>query len=676
MDSRFLAVLSETDVIKEAYEAGIAAGHGDRKSPRDAIPANAALDELLALIRAYPGHEDFQWAAARSLGEDRRQATALWQGMVARFPHSHDAFCALLAATVLHSGAEAARALIDHRYACLPCAAEHLARLEQTDEGMLRLFPEQDRAWRATAARIPAPPSSRVGVTLLDRAVAIGRVPIRKLLRIGTGRRAAELARERDVKAARAIGALGVLFDGIIARRNAHPPTSTSTRSVTMLTGSLGAGGGERQFVQTAIGLHALAEPSLGVRVIVRSLASRVDGGFFVGELQRAGIRTHNFQEFPDFGGDVATSAVRPAMDALKLVPARMARNVIKLSDELRKNRPDVVHIWQDGMIYHGGLAALLAGVPRIVLNARSVPPIDRPDRYRPEYDVIYRSLLSAENVVLSVNSRHAAMRFADWLRLDPAKIAVIPNGVAALPSAGGDDAVERYRRFDAATGPSPLTLGTVMRMDRNKRPFLWVDAAASILQVQPKARFILVGGGELREQTMRRVARQGIADRFLFVGLSSCVGYWLSKMDAFLLTSTYEGLPNSLIEAQLACVPAITTPAGGALEAVIPGVSALVTSADPAPEEIAARILVLMENPDLRRRMGEIGAGWAAEAFSVSRMLDRTVDFLGVARARTDGSHTATLAEFGHDLPRESAQRFDRRARIDQQDERHAAGL
>ncbi|MGH6981481.1 MAG: glycosyltransferase, partial [Stellaceae bacterium] len=325
-------------------------------------------------------------------------------------------------------------------------------------------------------------------------------------------------------------------------------------------------------------------------------------------------------------------------------------------------------------MVYHGGLAALLAGVPRIVLSARSVPPIDRPDRNRPEYDIIYRSLLAANNVVLSVNSRHAATRFATWLDLDPAKIAIIPNGVTALPTAGDDDALSRYHRFDAATGPSPLTLGTVMRMDHNKRPFLWIDAAAKILLVQPKARFIMVGGGELREQAMKRVSRQGIADRFLFAGLSSCVGFWLSKMDVFLLTSIYEGLPNSLIEAQLAQVPAITTPADGALEAAIPGVSALVTTADPTPEEIAARVLVLMENTVFRRRMGEIGAGWAAEAFSVPKMLDRTLDLLGVPRGAD--MNMPMLAELGHDLPREATQVFDRRARVDQQDQRHAASL
>ncbi len=108
--------------------------------------------------------------------------------------------------------------------------------------------------------------------------------------------------------------------------------------------------------------------------------------------------------------------------------------------------------------------------------------PIDRPDRYRPEYDVIYKALLAADNVSLSVNSQFAASRFADWLGIDPGRIAVIRNGVTALPMVGDTTAQARFERFDARTAPSSLTLGTVMRLDPNKRPLLWIDAAAKIL--------------------------------------------------------------------------------------------------------------------------------------------------------------------------------------------------
>ena len=670
MESRLPAGLPGTDAIGDAYQAGIAAGHGGRRPARGAIAAGKTLHHLLTSIGAYPDCEELQVAAAQLLERDAPDAAvAAWRGVAARFPHSHDAFCGLLAATARQDGADAAHTLIGERYKDRPDALPLLIPPDRTDGGAFRLFPEQDEAWRDLAARISASARRPTAGELLDRAVAIGSAPVRDLLRRGLARRSSRIAHIQNVKTARAIGALGTLFDAIVARRNADPPRETGDGPVTMLTGSLGAGGGERQFVRTAQGLHTLTGPAKRINVLVRSLNSRSDGGFFGGELERAGIGVRIFGDLPDFGGDIATSAVRPALDVLGMLPGRMVRNVIKLTDELRRTSPDAVHIWQDGMIYHGGLAALLAGVPRIVLNARSVPPIDRPNRYRPEYDVIYRSLLTAANVVLSVNSRQAARRFSEWLGIDLSAIAVIPNGVAALPAEGDDEATTQYRRFDAATGPSELTLGTVMRMDDNKRPFLWVDAAACILRTEPRARFIMVGGGDLREQTMRRAARLGIAGRFLFVGLSSCVGFWLSKMDAFLLTSRYEGLPNALIEAQLAGVPVITTPADGALEATIPGVSALVTGADPTPEEIAARILILMRNPDLRRRMGAIGARWAADRFSVAAMIRRSAELLGVEPG-------GRSAERGHDLAREPAQRVERRARIDQQDQRHAASL
>ncbi len=632
----------ERDIISAAVAAGLAAGNGNRRPTRGLRLAVAKLRdqasgsgsgsqmarELLAIIRNYPRAEEFQLIAARLLedGSAPEQSMARWRGVISRFPHSHDAFCALLAAMQRQSDAAAARALIKGRYAVLPFAVEHLIEAVpecQPDDMLDRLavlFPEQDAAWLEFMSRLGARRTwlaTNFGLNkrLSDVGSLVARLRPRR--RRKHGRRPAGLT-----------AALGSLLDQALAGRGASAPPRRAPESVLMIAGSLGAGGGERQFVYTALGLNTLHEArDMKVRVIVRSLTSRVDSLFFSKELERAGIRVQEIADFPDYGGDIEASCVRPVFNTLQSLPSGMRKTVIKLADEIRASKPDILHIWQDGMVYNAGLAAVLAGVPRIVLSARSVPPVDRPDRDRPGYDVIYKALLAADNVSLSVNSQFAAARFAAWLGIDPDRIAVIRNGVNALPEVGDTAAQAQFERFDAATAQSALTLGTVMRLDRNKRPLLWIDAAARILEERPDARFILVGDGVLRHHVMSRAAALGVAPRLLFVGLSSCVGYWLSKMDLFLLTSDFEGLPNVLVEAQLARLPVISTPAGGALEAFIPGVTGLVTSVSPTPEEIAARVLTLMTDPERRRRMGEIGAKWAADAFSMSRMLEETLD-------------------------------------------------
>jgi hypothetical protein len=193
---------------------------------------------------------------------------------------------------------------------------------------------------------------------------------------------------------------LGALFDRVLeARRSATQAPLRGTGSLLLLTGSLGTGGAERQLVTTAIGLNKMSAEQRTlqdglvldpINVMARSLVDRKDGAFFLADLRQAGVPVRSYRQMPDFAGDLSTSAVRPALSALGYLPWSTAEAVIKLTDQLRSMNPEVVHIWQDGLVYAAGLAALLAGVPRIVLSGRSTPPPDRRENYLVEYDVIY----------------------------------------------------------------------------------------------------------------------------------------------------------------------------------------------------------------------------------------------------------------------------------------------
>jgi glycosyltransferase involved in cell wall biosynthesis len=167
------------------------------------------------------------------------------------------------------------------------------------------------------------------------------------------------------------------------------------------------------------------------------------------------------------------------------------------------------------------------------------------------------------------------------------------------------------------------------MRLDEVKRPLLWIDAAAGVLSRVRDARFVIVGDGPFRTRAERRAETLGIAGRCLFVGRSDCVGYWLSKMDALMLLSEHEGLPNALIEAQLAGVPVITTPAGGAPETLISGTTGLITSFTPTPSEIGDLVSALVHAGSLRK-MGLAAERWAGETFPISRMLSKTMELYG----------------------------------------------
>jgi glycosyltransferase involved in cell wall biosynthesis len=636
-----------------------------------------AVFKLLHFVGDYPHVEEFQKIVARLLHEmhDERALPA-WLGISLRFPRSMDSFHNLVVAAHRYSGVDAVRTIVAARFPRRPNRIDHLlayaeacdlagdaAEKQAAFESLSQMFGRRRESWMIAAAWLEEEVGASRAFTMLIRrlagqAMASPLVPHIALPTSGQPNLAAKGGNQQ----ATSVRVLGALFERILETREGKVTARVEgSGGLCLLTGSLGAGGAERQLVNSAVGFHAMQREgrrlSSGVlldpvRVIARSLRDRKDGSFFLGELQEAGVPVSSYRELPDFAGDLAASGVRPALTALGFLPWSTAEAVIKLTDWLRASQPEVVHIWQDGLVYAAGLAALLSGVPRIVLSGRSTPPPDRRARYPIEYDIIYKSLLRAPGVRLSVNSHHAARRYAEWLGIDGRTISVVPNGVQRPDPRGDDHAEFLFRAFAARTPSTGLTLGAVMRLDEVKRPLLWIDAAAALHDRRPGTRFIVVGDGPFRARAERRAELLGILDRCLFVGRSNRVGYWLSKMDALMLLSEHEGLPNALIEAQMMGVPVITSPAGGAAEAIVPGRTGLVTARDATPRDIAEMITGLVAQPGLLRGMGRAAQRWAVPAFNVESMLANTLEAYDLA-GRDLPAWSGTATATAHARPR-----------------------
>src|SRR5205823_8114129 len=101
--------------------------------------------------------------------------------------------------------------------------------------------------------------------------------------------------------------------------------------------------------------------------------------------------------------------------------------------------------------------------------------------------------------------------------------------------------------------------------------PWKSVDAVIRLLPELPKTRFVIAGDGYQRAQLEMLAQSAGVADRVLFLGdvPHASVPQYLAQADAFVLNSTYEGLPHVVLEAMAAQVPVIATNAGGTGEVV-----------------------------------------------------------------------------------------------------------
>lgn len=362
--------------------------------------------------------------------------------------------------------------------------------------------------------------------------------------------------------------------------------------SVALVTGSLGPGGAERQLTRLAGELTRMAElpdqvlPGNGaapalmrpekVEVMVKQHtepngSSKKQGlDFFLPVLVKAQIPVTEINRLPAVS--VAHQSVPDGRlgRLLEQLPPPVHYGVTRLAPVLRANPFDVVSLWQDGTCLFGALAALLAGAPTIHLVFRGLPPNIRKDRFREEYPELFQALAQVPGVYFVSNSRTAAEAYADWLGIPIVRFHVLYNGVPdlAVNASPADEA--KWEAFKASTSDATETIGGVFRLEPDKRPQLWIKLAALYLKRRPQARFVIVGDGRLHDNIVALAEELRVQDRLLLVGLSNHVGYWYSQMDASVLLSRYEGLPNVLIEAQLLGVPVISTPAGGAGECFV----------------------------------------------------------------------------------------------------------
>jgi glycosyltransferase involved in cell wall biosynthesis len=133
-----------------------------------------------------------------------------------------------------------------------------------------------------------------------------------------------------------------------------------------------------------------------------------------------------------------------------------------------------------------------------------------------------------------------------------------------------------------------------------------------------PTAEFVVAGKGELLDSL--RVRARPLERRVSFLGWRGDVATVYAASDLIVLTSDNEGMPVSLIEAASAGRPAVTTRVGSAPEVVLDGVTGFVTGT--GVEELTRATLELLENDELRGRMGAAAALRAHREFSAARLV------------------------------------------------------
>lgn len=291
-----------------------------------------------------------------------------------------------------------------------------------------------------------------------------------------------------------------------------------------------------------------------------------------------------------------------------------MLAQVPRVAAHLRAWRADVVHCHLPLAGVVGRLAGRIAGVPVVYTEHNAL------ERYHRATRIAARATWRLQKRVIAVSS-DVSNSIHRGLGKD-VPVQVILNGVSVDRFVRSDFPREEVRRT-LGIAPDSVLVGSVAVFRVQKRLDLWLQVAQQVIAAHPTARFVLVGDGPERAMVERRIAELGLTGRVLLPGLQADVRPYLAAMDAYLMTSDFEGIPIALLEAMAMELPPVLTDAGGIPEMVQTGTNGFVL-----PRGDVAGLARELENliaggNELRKRYGHAARERVTQSFSTRRMVD-----------------------------------------------------
>ena len=183
-------------------------------------------------------------------------------------------------------------------------------------------------------------------------------------------------------------------------------------------------------------------------------------------------------------------------------------------------------------------------------------------------------------------------------------RVTTTHNGIdLALFQPRPEQRAEARKRWALPDGA--FVIAGIGRLIYQKNFALFLDVAAEVLKRHPHAFFVLAGTGEDEDALRAQAAQYGISERVRFLGYVGEMTALYPALDLLLLTSRYEGLPITILEAMATGIPIVASQLDGVAEVLRDGEdSALV--AEGARDGFVMRVTELIEQPVQARRYAD----------------------------------------------------------------------
>lgn len=297
------------------------------------------------------------------------------------------------------------------------------------------------------------------------------------------------------------------------------------------------------------------------------------EDGFLLEECRKLGAEVHIVPEL--------VHPIRPLQDA---------RAVLAVSSLLRRCCPDVIH-------GHTGKAGLIARAAGLLTRTPAFYTVHSwsfvgTGHLTGSFAIwLERAMRFAGGTIIEVCRSNFEMARRRGV-VSPSRHLTIWNGMPDTP----------YRAVSDPQGPVRILMAA--RFVPQKCHSLLIHALAGIEQPW---HLTLAGDGPNKTEMEQLSLHLGIRNRVTFTGDTNQVASLLACSDIFVLSSRYESLPLSIIEAMRAGLPVVATDVGGISELVSDGVTGYLVPHSNIPP-MRERLQELITSPENRHRMGHLG--------------------------------------------------------------------
>lgn len=298
---------------------------------------------------------------------------------------------------------------------------------------------------------------------------------------------------------------------------------------------------------------------------------------------------------------------------ALERLSTYAVWNWLPLVRLLRRERVDILHAHKFRSNVWAAVLGALMRVPVIVAHEHGWKHPSRTVRFLNRWVVA-----KGCDEILAVSSAERT-RMIEVDGIPPDRVNLMPNGIPDLTPTVGRD-VRKELRIPAR---SPV-IGSVAQLRPEKAFEVLIEAAGIVVSQRADARVLIVGGGPEYEKLRSLIEAHGLERAVLLIGERSDIPDLVNVIDIAVCCSDREGSPLSVMEYMAAGKPVVATNVGGLPEMIEEGVNGLLFERRDA-KALADALLRLIDDEDLRERMGAAGKELQVKEFSLDALVKRT---------------------------------------------------